>query len=140
MSPIQEAETLEQGTLRGRSTEIRRRHVSQSVEPFVLRAGPGIVRVVNSERCTLNARLLAGRVVFNPFPSLSLVTPDSRHALLGSGLAVCIPKGRDGRHRMARARRGAETASKSGQPSVLHCVGEFGKRNREVLTGVRGIM
>ena len=107
--------------------------MSQSVESFVVRAGPGIVGVVDGERCTLNAclnaRLLSSRVVFNPIPSLSLVTPDPRHALLGGGLVVCTPKDRDGGHRMVRSRRGAETASKSGQSSVFQCVGN-----------VRGIM
>ena len=116
--------------------------MSQSVEPFVVRAGPGIIRVFDSERCVLNACLnvlLLASQVFNPISSLPLVTPDPCHALLRSGLDVCT-KDRNGRHRMVRSRRGSETASKSGQPSALLRVGEFGKRNRDVVVGVRGIM
>lgn len=82
----------------------------QPVEPFVVRAGPGVVGVFDGERCTLDAPLLATRMILSPLPSLSLVTP----ALLGSGLVACTPKGGDGRDRVVRSRCRAETTSESG--------------------------
>ena len=113
-SPIPQAEALEHDAFRGRSTKIRRRHVSQLLEPFVVRANPFVVGALDGERLTLNACPFASWVVFALVPSLSLVTPDPCHSFLGSGLMLCIAESGGGCHRIARSREGAETTSKSG--------------------------
>ena len=135
-SPIPQAEALEQAALRARLTNSRWRHVPQSVASLVVRAGPGVVRVVNRERYTLNNHLLASRIVFGLISLLSLVTPDPCHALPGGSLIVRTPKSRDGRNCMGRSIGRAETTPKSGQLSLLQCIWEVGRKNREVVVGV----
>jgi hypothetical protein len=106
-------EALEQAAHRAISTNIRCRHMSQSVDPFVVRAGPGIGS--DSEGLILDARLLVRPVVFGLISSPSPATPYLCYTLLGSRLIVRAPKGRDGRDSIVRSRGRAETTSESGQ-------------------------
>lgn len=106
--------------------------MSQSVEPLIVRAGPGVVSVLIRERRPFNSRFLASLVVFGLTPSLSFVTPNLFHALLGSGLITCTPTNGDSRYRVGVGSIGAETTPKPGESSILRCVRGVGKESGKV--------